>query len=448
MSVREPTYCNINDVYEECGMDEAIVREMSGRTSAQVQTRINQYIFSAERKVNDKLGVPKTVHREYHKATGEDDEYDLGFDDELGYHTIEISQRVVGIHGGYLGGVRKKLPYPRNCDLCEKAEDWAGVTSNCTVTDDQAGSLLTENASIDDISITVANGSLFEDGDRILIQDDNGEQFCVVDRTDGNTVWLTSELRRAFTTVANAIAIGPIISGRRTIRFVFGTNGGSAIYPRTNANHFINKNIDIYDFMSLKVLCSSASAVLSIRLYDNAGNFNYVEFSVARANEEYFLSWDLDEDFTGNIDWDDTNLYYLELRADRACTVSLDNLNFNDEWFITAPRGILCIPRQSSDDPAGEGYPFHVTYSYNPYLHEVPWQVRDATAKFAAVKLLNYLIGIRLRDIGFAGEGESAISRPDRDQMLFTRSRLERELKDIIKEIGYGFEFVPLCDLD
>jgi len=125
--------------------------------------------------------------------------------------------------------------------------------------------------------------------------------------------------------------------------------------------------------------------------------------------------------------------------------VWFDNLNLNDEWFITTPQGILCIPRKSSDEPAGEGYPFHVTYSWNPYLHEVPEQLQEATAKMAAIKLLNYLTGIRQRDISFGGEGESAISRPDRDQLYFTRSRIERELKQIIGEIGYGFEFVPIC---
>lgn len=444
MTTRSPTYCSENDVYDECGMDSAIVVEMSGRSPSQVTTLVTQYILSAEKKINDKLGVPITRHREFHKGTGEDDEFDLGCEDEIGYFTLDTTQQVLDAYACYLNTRRMKRPYPKNADLCEEAEDWSGVTTNCTVTDDQQGSALSADASIGEIDITVGDGSLFEENDRILIKDDNGEQYCVVDRTDGNTLYLTGELRRNFTTAANAIAIGPIISGDRTIRFVFGTGGGSARYPRTNVGRYINKNIDIFDFMSFKIRCSSADAVITISLYDRSGNRNYVSFSVDMALIWFFRSFDLDEEFTGSIDWDNVNLYYIEISADRDCTVLLDNLNFNDEWCFTAPRGLLSIPRKSSDEPVSQDYPMHITYSYNPYLHEVPYQVKEATAKFAAIKLLNFLIGIRLRDIGFGGEGESAVSRPDRDQMLFTRSRLERELKDTLAEIGYGFEFVPV----
>jgi len=443
MTTKIPTYCSESDVYNESGLDSAIVREMSGKSEAQVTTLINQYILSAEKKINDKIGVPKTRHREFHMGTGEDDEFDLGAEDEIGYFTIDVKDQVLEAYACYLGGRRMKRPYPKSCDLCEKAYDWSGVTYNCIVTDEEDGSNLSSDASDGEITIAVDDGDLFSEGDRILIKDDNGSQYAIIDSIDTNTLTLTSELRRAFTKSANAKAIGPIICGNKTLRFVF-SDAGYARYPRTNDNKFINKNIDIFDFMSFKIRCSDASAVISFYLYDKDGNSNYFSLSVDRAYVWYFRSFDIDGECTGSVDWDDINLYYVEIHADKACTVWLDYLNFNDEWCVAAPRGLLSIPRKSSDEPVSQGYPIHVTCSYNPYLHEVPEQLKEATAKFAAIRLLNFLIGIRVRDIGFAGEGESAVSRPDRDQMLFTRSRLDRELKEIIAEIGYGFEFVPV----
>lgn len=443
MATRTPIYCSEDDVYYECGMDSEIVQEMKAWTASQVTTLINRYILSAEKKMNDQLGVPITRHTELHKGTGEDDEFELGSEDEFGYFTINLCDQVEEAYACYFSNRRMKRPYPKNCDLCEKAYDWDGVTSNCIVTDDQDGSDLGSNASVDEITITVADGDVFNEGDRILIKDDNGSQYAVIKSIDGNTLTLTSELRRAFTTAANAKAIGPIICGDKTLRFVF-SDAGYARYPRTNDNKYINKNIDIFDFFSFKIRCSDATATITFRLYDKDGNYNYFSMSVDNAYTWQLKSFDIDSEYTGSIDWDDIKLYYIEIHVDKACTIWLDNFNFNDEWFITYPKGLLCIARMDSEEPPADGYPFHVTYSYNPYLHEVPHQVREATAKFAAIKLLNFLIGIRQRDVSFGGEGESGISRPDRDQLYFTRSRLDRELKDILKEIGYGFEFTPV----
>lgn len=444
MTTRTPIYCSEDDVYYECGMDKEIIKEMKGWTlDSQVTTLINRYIFSAEKKINDRLGIPITRHREFHKGTGEDDEFELGCEDEIGYFTINSRDQVLEAYACYFNRFRKKRPYPKKCDLCEKAYDWSGVASNCTVTDDQDGSDLASNASIDDITIAVVNGDVFGEGDRILIKDDDGSQYAIIESIDTNTLTLTSELRRAFTTVAHAEVIGPIICGDKTLRFEF-SDAGYARYPRTNDDKYVNKNIDIFEFLSFKIKCSDEDAVLTIRLYDEDDNYNYYEFSVDKDYVWQLQSFDVDDECTGSIDWDDTKLYYIEIHVDRACTVWLDNFNFNDEWFITYPRGLLCIARKSSDEPVGEGYPFRITYSYNPYLHEVPHQVREATAKLAAIKLLNFLIGIRQRDISFGGEGESGVSRPDRDQLYFTRSRLDKELKEILREIGYGFEFTPV----
>jgi len=44
------------------------------------------------------------------------------------------------------------------------------------------------------------------------------------------------------------------------------------------------------------------------------------------------------DDFTGSIIWEDEYLYYLDIYANGACTVYVDNLNFNDEVMWTVPR--------------------------------------------------------------------------------------------------------------
>lgn len=437
-----PVYCNENNVYDECGMDAQIVKDMSGKNDAQVTSLINGYIVSVEGKINDRLGIPITQHRELHRGTGEDDEFQLGCEDELGFFTVDVAMKVLKAYACYFSRRRMKLPYPKECDLCEKAYDWSGVVSNCTVTDDD-GSALTADASEGASSIAVASGAIFEEGDRILVKDGNNSEYVVVKSVDGNTVTITGELRHSYTTAASAKAIGPVICGDKTVKLTFSA-AGYARYPRTSDNRYINKNIDIFDFVSLRVKCDNAAAVITIKLYDKDGNCNPATFSVDKANVWYFRSFDIDNDFTGSIDWDDTYLYYVEVAADRACAVWIDNLNFNDEWSITHPKGVLCVSRKYTDEPKSSGYQLYVTYTYNPYLHVIPYNLKEAAAKLAAVKLLDFLTGIRQRDIAFSGLGDTMVTRPDRDQLYYTRKRLLQEAEQCLADIGYGWEFVAV----
>jgi hypothetical protein len=234
--------------------------------------------------------------------------------------------------------------------------------------------------------------------------------------------------------------VGDFTAGSNSLHATFSAAG----YFRYPSSADLNKNIDIFEFLSFRVRCSSSTVKLTLRLYDLAGNYNYKEFYVDKANVWYIKNFDLDEDFTGNIDWDDDPLYYWELHVDGACQVWLDNLNFNDEWFLTIPQGKFVVAHKETDEPPDDGFPFYVTYGLNPFLSDVPDDISKATAKLAGIELLNYCIGIRQRDTAFLIEGSTMIPVPDKETLYGARTKLQQEADGLLSAYGYGWEFRPV----
>lgn len=228
-------------------------------------------------------------------------------------------------------------------------------------------------------------------------------------------------------------------AGSNSTKTVFSA-AGYVEYPSTQD---LNKNIDVFTYLSMRVRCSSATVIITVRLYDKDGNYNYISFSVDKANKMYVRSFDLD-DFTGAIDWDDTSLYYWRVYVDGACDLYLDNLNFNDEWFITAPQDKLVIAHSDGDEPPPYGFSMAISYSVNPFLSAVPANIKTATENWAGVKLVDYMIGRRQRDTAFLVEGATLITNIDKETLYHTRSRLITEAKRAMSAYGYGFEFVPV----
>jgi hypothetical protein len=381
------SYSTESDVYDETGLTSAWTQQLTGKNAADVTTLINNFIADADDKINKRIGIPITVHRELHKGTGEDDEFDLCAEDEFGFfEEYDPANNTVEAFACYFDCKRKKRPYPKDCDQTES------IASACAVS----------NAAVTDETTIVACGS-------------------------------------------------------NSLRAVFSA-AGWVRYPDISSQSVLNKNIDIFDFVSFRIRCSSAAVNLTLRLYDRDGNYCSVTFAVDRADNWFVMHFDIDSDFTYPVafDWDDTKLWYWELHADGACTVYFDNLNFNDEWFITAPQGKFCIAhridylqsaggsRAQGEEPPPDGYEFYVTYSVNPFLSSVPQCIAEASAKLAGVKLIDHLIGVRERNTAFLVEGDTLITAPDRETMYHTRSRLISEAKQCIADYGYGFEFTPV----
>ena len=233
---------------------------------------------------------------------------------------------------------------------------------------------------------------------------------------------------------------GDFFAGENSLHATFSSAG----YFRYPSAENLNKNIDIYEFVSFRIKCSSKTVKITLRLYDLDGNFNYKEFYVDKANMFFTKHFDLDDDFTGSIDWDDNPLYYWELYVDGACQVWLDNFCFNDEWFLTIPQGKLVIAHKEDDEPPSYGYPIHITYGYNPFLSSVPENIKKATAKFAGVEIISYCIGIRQRETAFLVEGNTMIPVPDKETLYGARTKLTLEAKALLSAYGYGWTYRPV----
>jgi len=73
------------------------------------------------------------------------------------------------------------------------------------------------------------------------------------------------------------------------------------------------------------------------KLDKNIKPWTYIAFwLVDLADKWQIVSLEVN-DFTGDIDWGDTNLQKIEISSDKACTVYFDNFNFNDGYFWTYP---------------------------------------------------------------------------------------------------------------
>lgn len=231
-------------------------------------------------------------------------------------------------------------------------------------------------------------------------------------------------------------------AGDVSMKFDWSGGAGTGRYPNVTDGYYIDKNIDIFDFMFMRLRSDTASVTVTVRLYDADGNYNEATYIVSKANHWYMAMLDLDEDFTTTIDWDDTNLMYLTISVDKACTLYVDNMNFNDDWCFTAPSGKLVIMRKSTDEPAPDGYEFLVTYTYDPFKNEVPALINSATKRFAAAKLVEHLIGVREAYITY--EAESLELVPEKEVLYAKKGSLEAKAKDDLRRYGYGWSGAPI----
>jgi len=399
-------YCAWTDVLNATGFDENRIIELSVRHSsaAQVQSLIEGFIADATAEINDLLGINVTVRKEIHLGTGEDDVFELGQEDEEGAYYHDPSDKVLDViqcwMGGHTGSYRKLRPFPTEKDYINKnAIQLRGCELGTEVT-------------------TLVN---------------TWDESTATDSLDTTT----------------------FVAGIRSIELIFANSTQFGRFPSQTANYFIDKNIDPFEYVAFYVRSDTANIVVYLRLFDKDGNYNQASYTIEKADHWYLVMWDIDSDFSGSISsWDDTNLMYLEFRVSAACTLNVDNLNINDGWMYTAPAGEVAIMRELTNEPLAQGYPFYVTYRYNPY--ENPFSdsvsaarnIKKAAACLAGIDLIDFMRGIRVQDTDMDIQSESGVTSPTRDALTITRRDLEKRYEKALASIGYGWDFIPVKDLN
>lgn len=220
-----------------------------------------------------------------------------------------------------------------------------------------------------------------------------------------------------------------------SVKMVFSSAG----YARYPSGLNLAKNIDIFGYTAFWFRSSDAGVTFTLRLYDKDGNYNSQTFAVDMADVWYII-WIKIDSMTGSVDWETTKCYYFDIYASGACTAYMDNFAFNDGWIYTAPSGLLCIHEASNagEQPPSEGYPFKVTYRYDPFKASVPRNIKIATACIAGIALVDYLRGIRYADTAFRSRGDIGLPKPDKEALIGTRTKLKERAKEKLAEFGYA----------
>lgn len=232
-----------------------------------------------------------------------------------------------------------------------------------------------------------------------------------------------------------------VACGSYSIKGVFSAAG----YMRYPSTLDLNKNIDIYDWVAFRFRTTDASKTFTVKLYDRSGNCNTYDFTVHKADVWYIVMIQLD-DFDGSVDWNEENLYYLDIYSNGACTVYLDNLNFNDDFMWTIPQGKIVYMTKITPTYSTKGgqlpedYPFYTTYGYNPFNTTVPSSIEEATSCLAGVKLFDVLLGRRAEITGFKLRAKDSVADTDKFILEHRRTTLLERAKECVAGYGYGFD--------
>lgn len=366
-------YCDEDDVYYAIGSSNTFLQKLGSLSSAQITTLVNSLIDKADEKIRRLLGVPITIRKEGHEFFN-NPTVQLGPDREDPYEMFgdyDPSDKVEEIYAIYYNEYRMKIPYPKNMD--QFTENITGWTT---------------------------------DGASTVITKDTADFKCG-----------TASLQVAFS----------------------GEEGGSFMYPSTEN---LNKRIYPWYYIGFWFKSSLANAVFQFRIVRDTGSYYYGTFNVRRANTWEIIMLNINrfqfvnvggEDAQPDFNWILTYTQYIQITADRICTIHIDNLNFNDGVFATYPEGTIqwCMPEMY---PSGR---IQVTYSYDPYRSNIPEALVEAASKMAGARLLDWMIGQRQQMIAFDQASDTLAENPDRETLENTRRRLENEAYDALASLGY-----------
>jgi len=371
-------YSTEEDVYQATGYNSDIVQKLGSKTSAEVTTMINDFISKSDLRIKRALGVPITIRKEWHSFDYSNDFVELGpHEDPLDVFGTYVSKDCIEeVFAVY------RAPY--------------------------------------------AYGNMFGGSGRVkLPYPKNCDDFTedITDMNAGSKCTLSKE-----TTIKRC--------GNASIKVIMAVGGNASSwkfdFPK---NHFLNKNIETWDYIGFWFRTMDKTAIFTIKLYDIDGNSTSQTFT-AKSNDAWEIIALYVEAMAGytECEWnEDRYLQYIEISADKACTFYIDNFCFNDGFFWTYPEGLVCWC-----DPITEQWGnVEVTYSYDPYKISTPEDIKQASAKLAGVYLIDYLIGCRQRVTGFQQMAEDFDIQPDRDTLEVTRARLLKEYNEILAGTGF-----------
>ena len=130
-------------------------------------------------------------------------------------------------------------------------------------------------------------------------------------------------------------------TGKSSLKSVF--NGAG--YIGYDKDGTIDRNMFPWYWIGFYIRSSDASVNFQFQLLDVNNNANVRNFTVDKANVWKWVRLNALE-FTGSINYVTANIFQLRITTDKACTINLNNLNFNDGWCWSAPSGTLNYGRK------------------------------------------------------------------------------------------------------
>lgn len=384
-------------VYQATGMSSNVVQKMGNLSPIAVTNLIQGYIQTSDQRIRHLMGIPYTVRKEFHVFHFNEQFREFGpWEDEYEFFDYyDPRDRVEKVFAIYSNKRRMKYPFPKNCD---------DLTEDTTVISSESG--------ID------------------------GMQWNVDDVPHNPTP--TTTLTKDIT---------DFMAGTASLKCVVANStGGMIIFPKTKN---LAKAQYPWDYIAFWMKTSNPNAVFTFHMYDVLGrhvtqtfwcgnnDFNKtLVFNPALANtwQIVALKFMIMQGYAGGANWVFVPVQYFTIEVDRACTFWIDNLNWNDGIFFTAPKGLLCWSRSEISAIADE---LEVTYSFDPFKQEVPVDISLGSAKMAGILLLEYLIGIRQRATAFTQSSDNLQAFPDKETLEFTKARLEREIESFLGGIGF-----------
>ena len=373
------SYCTVDNVLDECGIDRDRVQKLAPTKPdvASVNALIQGYIDDAQKEIREQMKISSMINKELHLCTGEDDVYLLGPEDQPESY-IEYD-------------VEDNLVTVSNVYIggsCPDNRRLRPYPTNCELGTDSATPL--------------------------------------VDWGDSTATIASSLTRKA---------------GSYSVMATFANVAQYARYPDIGIDSWIDKNIDPFSFMAFYLRSNVDDTTVTVRLHKGDGNYNEATYLVVKKNHWYLVMLDLDEDFTGSVDWNDDPLMYIDFLVDKISILLIDNMNFNDYWMFTAPKGEVALMRNMDEQPNEQNYPFYVSYTFDPYLSNVPRNIKKACACLAAVDLVDFMRGVRTEDVEFDAQAESGVTTPSRDQFTILRESLLAKARAALAATGFGFDF-------
>jgi len=370
-------YSSEEDVYEECGLTPQTIEEITQKSTAEVTALVLKYIESGDMKIKRILHVPITIRKERH----------------------QFDRNPVIILGPYEDDIEMYDGYdPENC--------------------------------VTNVYALYSSGSIYARSGEVYAAYRSGMgRRKLPYPKDCDALTESIDDMTAISNVVLTIDTEDKKAGNASIVATF-SGAGSFVFPK-GLN--LDKRIFSWFFIGFWAKTDDKTATFTIKLTDITGKVASKLFKLKFNNTWEIVSLYLN-DFINHIDWTYVSLQSITIECDKECEFKFDAFNFNDGIFWSIPEGLICWSDPQSDSIGV----FEVTYAFDPYANETPPDLAEASAKLAAVKLLDYCIGARDRYVAFKQVAEDMDKTPDKEALYVTRQRIKNEAMEILMGIGAG----------